>query len=668
MKLGVCYYPEYWSEEQWQIDAQMMHTVGLSVVRLGEYTWFKMEPTPGQFNWDWLDRIIRIMETEGLEVVLSTPTAAPPKWLLHQNPEILAVTKNGIRKNPGAQHNFCVNHPVFIEKSQNLVSELVQRYSNDTNVIGWQIDNEIGSYDSANCYCENCANKYRGWLQERYGEIANLNSCWGTTVWGQFYSSWEEITTPGIMNSPENPAMVLDYQRFSSTSIVDFINRQVHIIKEHSENQFVTHNIGYSNHDVDNFQLGRELDFISWNSFPTGHAEELETKLYAPWEVVPEFAYDVGDPYITGFLQALTFGVKNKPFWVMEQQCGQINWGKINPGIRAGAVRLWTWHAVASGAEAVLFDHWRATNFGQEQYQSGILLNDSSPDIGFHEVSNLIAESPVVSQLTEQPITSNIAILTNFDDSWALSKQNHRQGIDYWRVLFSYYQALTSLGITVDFVPSDSNLENYRLVLAPLMYLTDTHKVQQLESFVARGGALLLGVRSGYKDETNHLNDNPLPGLLRGLVGARIKDWQALPDNVRFTIRSDMPGLSGDAGIWIESINPDEDEGVNVLARYLGGPLSGKAALTEHAFGAGSAYYLGFYPTCEQIKSILSFLIKKGGIGSLLDLPEGVILKQRGNHRIAFNFTRNEKTFVFDDKMITLPPRDFRFFLRDWSS
>jgi beta-galactosidase len=469
------------------------------------------------------------------------------------------------------------------------------------------------------------------------------------------------------MISPVNPAIVLDYQRFSSDSIIKFLENQVKVIKAVSNNQFVTHNISYPNNDIDNFKLGRELDFISLNSFPTGHAEVMEKELYAPWEDITEFAYDVGDPYITGFLQALTFGVKNKPFWVMEQQCGQINWAKINPGIRSGAVRLWTWHAVASGAEAVLYDRWRATSFAQEEYQAGLLSNDGSPDVGFHEVSNLVSEFPVVSQLTEEPITSNIAIMTNFDDYWSLRQQKHRKDIDYWRILFTYYQVLTSLGITIDFVSPETNLENYRLVIAPLMYLTDNQKVAQLESFVARGGSLLLGVRSGYKDETNHFNDKPLPGLLRGLVGARIKDWQSLPDDVRFSIRSDLPGLSGDAGIWIESINPDEDEGVNVLARYLGGPLSGKAALTEHAYGAGSTYYLGFYPTSDQIKSILSFLIKKGGIGNLLDLPEGVILKHRGNHRIAFNFTRNEKTFVFDDKMITLPPRDFRFFLRDWS-
>ena len=210
MKLGVCYYPEYWSEEQWQRDAQMMHALGLSVVRIGEFTWFKMEPRPGQYNWVWHDRIIEVMESEGLEVVLGTPTAAPPKWLIHQNPEILSIGKDGLRKNPGALRNFCVNHPVFREHSQKLVSELVKRYSNNTTVVGWQIDNELGSYDSVNCYCENCAQKFRVWLEERYGDLSNLNSEWGTTVWGQSYTEWEEIYPPGNIISPVNPALALD--------------------------------------------------------------------------------------------------------------------------------------------------------------------------------------------------------------------------------------------------------------------------------------------------------------------------------------------------------------------------------------------------------------------------------------------------------------------------
>jgi beta-galactosidase len=161
--------------------------------------------------------------------------------------------------------------------------------------------------------------------------------------------------------------------------------------------------------------------------------------------------------------------------------------------------------------------------------------------------------------------------------------------------------------------------------------------------------------------------NEPLPGLLRSLVGGIIKDWQSLPNEVQFSIRSDIPGLYGDVGIWTESIQPDDNEIVNILTRYLGGPMSGRAAITDHEFGAGNVYYLGFYPTHEQLKPILKHFMKSLNYDGIMDLPEGVVVIQRGNHRIAFNFTRNEKTFVMDDQMVTLSPRDIRFFLRDWS-
>jgi len=223
------------------------------------------------------------------------------------------------------------------------------------------------------------------------------------------------------------------------------------------------------------------------------------------------------------------------------------------------------------------------------------------------------------------------------------------------------------LGINVDLVPANTDLSDYRLVIAPLMYIVNQEITDHLEAYVARGGTLLLGTRSGSKNESNIMVNEPLPGLLRALVGGTISEWQSLPTGVHFSLRSEIPGLTGEAGFWTEAIEPDNNEIVNVLVRYLGGPHSGKAALTEHDFGAGNVFYLGFYPNHEQLKALMKFFVRSVRCEGILDLPDGVIVIPRGNHRIAFNFTRNEKTFVMDDQMVTLPPRDIKFFLRDWS-
>lgn len=667
MKLGVCYYPEQYPEEIWQKDAVAMRELGIKIVRIGEYAWHKMEPREEMYEWEWLDKIIDILNNEGLQIVLCTPTSAPPSWMINQHPDILPVGENGIAKNFGSRRHYCPNNHNFHEYTKKIVTQLAERYALNPAVIGWQIDNEIGAHNSVRCYCDRCVQEFRQWLMKRYETINNLNESWGTVYWSQVYNHWEEIFPPNLTVTAANPSQLLDYYRFSSDSFNEFVKLQTLIIKERSENQFVTHNPDLNFFEVNTHKLRKNLDFLSSNSYPTGQAELLTKKLYAPWENSPDFSYDVGDPYITGFLHSWVRGARNKPFWIMQQQVGQTNWAEINPGIRRGTVRLWTWYAAANGAEAVIYNRWRATRFAQENYQSGLFKHDGSPDNGYKEITNLLPESPVLQQLREEPLNSSVAILTRFDDLWGINIQPHRKHYDYLRTIFAYYRTLIELGVGVDLVPYDAELIDYRLVIAPLAFIVDKEITERLEAYAARGGSLLFGTRSGSKNESNIMVNDPLPGLLRSLVGGKITDWQSLPDGVQFNFRSEIPGLAGEAGFWTEAIEPDDGEIVNVMARYLGGPLSGKAAITEHEFGAGTVYYLGFYPNHEQLKSILKHFANCVRCEGMIDLPEGVAVIQRGNHRIAFNFTRNEKTFVMDDQMVTLPPRDIKFFLRDWS-
>lgn len=666
MKLGVCYYPEQKPENFWQTEAHSMSELGLRIVRIGEFAWFKMEPEKGNYQLDWLDRIIEILNHEGLQVVLCTPTSAPPSWMIFENPDILPVGENGVRKNFGSIRHYCPNNYTYHEYTRNMVTELAQRYGNNPGVIGWQVDNEFGAHRSVRCYCDRCIAEFREWLKKRYETIENLNDSWGTVFWSQVYSDWTEIYPPNQTVAPANPTQILDYQRFSSDSFVNFQKIQVEILKEKTKGQFITHNPNLVDFELDIHELRNNVDFLSLNSFPTGLEEKFSQRLYAPWDSIPDFSYDVGDPYITGFFHALIRGKAN-PFWVMQQQVGQTNWAEINPGIRPGTIRLWTWHAVASGADTVVYSRWRATRFAQESYQSGLLKQDGSADIGYREIANILPEAPVLQQLRDEPLNSQVAILTSFDDLWAIKIQPHRKDYDYLRTVFAYYRAITELGISADIVSAQTDLSDYRFVIAPLLFINKTETIERLEAYVARGGSLLLGARSGSKNETNTLDDEPLPGQLRALVGGIIDDWQSLPSDVQFSIRSEIPGLYGDVGFWTESIHPDDNEIVNILARYLGGPYSGRAAITDHDFGAGSVYYLGFYPNHEQLKSILKYLLNSVHCDGILDLPDGVIVIQRGNNLIAFNFTRNERTFLMDDKMITLSPKDIKFFLRDWS-
>ncbi len=665
MQLGVCYYPEQWPESQWLQDAQMMRGLGLRIVRIGENAWTKLELRPGIYDWGWFDRVIATFEGEGMQVVIATPSAAPPAWLAHQHPEILPVDENGIRRKFGSGDHTCPNSPVYKIYVGKMVTALAKRYGSHPAVIGWQVDNDLGQSHSIACYCAGCEAAFQRWLKIRYGTIKAINLAWGTVYANQTYSDWAEIQTPDPKGQQCNPSHLLDFCRFSSAAVKDDLDYQLGLLRKYTRDQFVTHNFSYQAGNLDFHKLSQGLDFVSWNSSPTGYAERLAPVLYLSGEKTPDLAYEVGDPYITGFFHAWTRGLRQAPFWVMEQQVGQIDWGTINPGIRPGTIRLWTWHAVANGAEAVIYHRWRATRFGKGQLQSAFLRHDGSFDLGYTELSSMKPEAPVMQQLEDVPIVATVAIVVNVEDLWALDSQPHNEQINYRRTLFNYYRALSRLGVSVDLVPFDADLTEYRLVIAPILYLTGQEQASRLEAYAARGGAIVFGPRSGFKTDSNLVSELSLPGALRSLVGGWVSGWQSLPEDVNFPFRSEIHGLRGEAGNWIEAIHPDEDEGVKILARYLGGPLAGNAAITEHAYGAGVTYYIGFHAKNDQIKQILAYLVSEICNETVLDLPDGVVVTQRGNHRIAFNFTRNEKTIVLDDKMTIIPPRDFRFFLRD---
>jgi beta-galactosidase len=296
-------------------------------------------------------------------------------------------------------------------------------------IIGWQTDNEF-CHDTR-CYCETCAQKFRAWLKARYKTIDELNQAWGAVFWSQTYSNWDEIQPSNLTVTEANPSHALDYYRFSSDTVVAYQQIQIDILRSTvSRSQFVTHNLMGTFPDLDYHDLSQPLDFVTWDSYPTGYQET--TQLYNQNETRPVFAHDVGDPYVTGFCHDLTRGIKKAPYWVMEQQAGNINWAIYNPGIRPGTVRLWTWHALASGADAVVYFRWRACLFAQEQYHSGLLHHDASPDVGYDDVVAMKNEWNNVESNWIDAGTGRL--LHDYDDLWACA-QPHNKDFAYQRHL-----------------------------------------------------------------------------------------------------------------------------------------------------------------------------------------------------------------------------------------
>lgn len=667
MKLGVCYYPEHWPATRWPTDAKLMREAGLSIVRLAEFAWQRMEPEEDEFTWEWLDNAIEILAAEGLQIVLGTPTATPPAWLCHAYPEILPVDAQGRRRRFGSRRHYCSTSATYRQHTQRIVTAMARRYGQHPAVIGWQIDNEFGCHDTARCYCDECAIAFRVWLQAKYHTLEALNEAWGAVFWSQTYSEWAQIAPPNLTITEPNPSHALDYYRFSSDTVVAYQQLQISLLKAHvSKSHFITTNFMGDFPDLDYHALAQPLDLVTWDSYPTGYAERNAQVFYATPDTRPALAYDAGDPYVTGFCHDLIRGLKpDKPFWVMEQQCGNINWAMHNTGVRPGTVRLWTWHALASGADTAVYFRWRATLYAQEQHHSGLLHHDASPDVGYNELLAMSAERALMAEIAATPHTASVALLLSYADLWAVQLQPHHSEFGYFRHLSSFYQALQHLGVAVDIVPPTANLDSYKLVVAPTLFLGEPYTADALARFVAQGGTALLGVRSGFKTPANRVVDGALPGVFRALTGAQVTAWHALPPGVGFDQQSAWPELTGPATIWAESLLPTPNPSVNVLAHYTTGPFEGQAALIETQVGQGRALYLGWYPTAQQAGATLKQLTAQAGLTTFQPaLPHGLILKQRGPFTLLLNFTDHQQHVLMEGKSVFIEARDVRVFRR----
>ncbi len=655
MRLGVCYYPEHWPPERWSIDAQHMCAVGISIVRIAEFSWAQIESQPGIYAWEWLDQAVETLATAGHRIVLCTPTAAPPAWLIYAYPEILPVDEEGRRRRFGSRRHYCPNNTVYHAHSERITRAMAERFGKHPAVIGWQIDNEFGCY-FARCYCETCTAQFRRWLQAKYVTLETLNQCWGTAFWSQTYDKWEQIEPPNLTVAEPNPSHVLDYYRFASDSWVAYQDIQIKALRALiPKTQFITHNIIGSLTTLDYHDLARNLDFIAWDSYPTGYAETESQNLYIEGETKIDFAHDLGDSLITGFFHALARGLKQAPYWVMEQQTGAINWSVYNTGVRPGALRLWTWQAAAAGAETVTYFRWRASRYGLEQHHAGLRHHDGSADTGYADLLALKDEHQKLEDFCAKPLQTPIGILIDYSTLWALELQPHRTGFSYLRHLFVFYRACKTLGLEPDIISLQADLSRYSILLAPSVFLADKALAQRLTAFIARGGSLLLGVRSGFKDTCNVVTDQPLPGALRELAGVTVSQWHALPPRINYPLQSKILSISSKAKLWAEALEPIP--GTDILASYESPPFAGQAAITQKSHGKGQVIYCGIFPELEQAVALVRHLVAVQAIPTL-DVPAGLNVLHRGDELLAMNFTEEALTLTTKTGTYCVAARD----------
>ncbi|CAA9464614.1 MAG: GH42 [uncultured Rubrobacteraceae bacterium] len=633
MIYGADYNPEQWPEEVWEDDVRLMREAGVNLVSLGIFSWARLEPSPGEYDFDWLDRIISLLHENGVMVNLATATASPPPWLAARYPESLPVTQNGVVLHPGARQHYCPSSSAYKERASELVRRIADRYKDHPALAMWHVNNEYGCH-VAECYCDTSAEHFREWLRARYGDLDTLNEAWGTAFWSQRYAEWGEILPPRSAPTFANPTQQLDFRRFSSDALLKLYEMEKEILRGATPEIPITTNFMGFFKPVDYWKWALREDLVSDDSYPDPSDPEAHIKAAMSRDLMRS----LGD---------------GAPWVLMEQTTVRVNWRERNIPKRPDVMRLWSYGAVARGAEGIMFFQWRQSRAGAEKYHSAMVPHvPTETSRSWSEVSRLGAELGRLDELLGARGEAETAILLDWESWWALELDSKPStAVRMLEGLYSFYEPLYNTNVSVDFAHPGSDLSSYRLVVAPNLYLVTDDSVENIRRFVADGGTLLMSFFSGIVDAQDHIRLGGYPAPFRELLGLQIEDF--VPMATGETNRLDTTG-GETCDLWADLIHP---EGAAILASYTDDFYAGTPAVTRNVYGEGAAYYLGTRPEERFTKLLVERVCDEAGVRPTAEVPPGVDTVRRKTGAASFLFLLNHNQETVEIRLPS-PGRD----------
>ncbi|WP_172243441.1 beta-galactosidase [Saccharibacillus endophyticus] len=621
LQLGVCYYPEHWSEELWKEDFERMREMNISAIRIGEFAWALFEPEEGVFEFELFDRALNAAHRYSLQVIMGTPTATPPAWLTHNYPEVLNAAADGTLYRHGMRRHYNYNSPKYREFCAIITREMAEHFKDHPAIIGWQLDNEFNCETNV-FYAEADHVAFREWAKRKYGTLDALNRAWGTVVWSQTYTEWEQIhlPRPTVADSP-NPHLALDEKRFISDSVIEFARIQADILREVAPNHWITTN-GLFGH-LDSHALTDELlDFFSYDSYPQFStifpSADENSLLDRKWSLNLSATRDI-----------------SPNFCIMEQQAGPGGWvNRIDmPSPRPGQMRLWTYQSVLHGADLVLYFRWRTATVGTEIYWHGLNDYHNRPNRRVHEAEQVGREfAKIGDMIAGTTYKANIAILRDYDNEWDGE-------FDVWhgpltaRSTNAWFKRLQYRHIPVDYVSLSAigadvaKLLRYQVLVYPHAAILSEETAALLKTYVERGGKLIFGARTGYKNIHGHCRMQPFPGPVAELCGITVEDFTLIKGTVKAPALRWTTSTGASQEAFAEAFNDIlqvEDPTVEVLAEYASDYYAGRPALTRRKHGSGEAWYYGAAFSDQAVDNLLNLLALSSPISAWLQAPQQV--------------------------------------------
>ncbi len=639
---GADYNPEQWENYPGIIDSDiaMMQQAKCNVMSVGIFSWAKLEPREGEYDFAWLDSIIEQLYAAGIHVFLATPSGARPAWMSQKYPEVLRVGRDRVPALHGGRHNHCMTSPVYREKTLKINRLLADRYSQHPAVLGWHISNEYGG----ECHCDLCQEKFRDWLKARYQTLENLNHAWWSTFWSHTYTDWSQIESPSPQGEVSIHGLNLDWRRFNTAQVSDFCRHEVVPLKAVNADLPVTTNFMEYFYDYDYWQLAKEIDFISWDSYPMWHREKDETQLACYTAMYHDM------------MRSLKGG---KPFVLMESTPSTTNWQPTSKLKKPGMHILSSLQAVAHGADSVQYFQWRKSRGSVEKFHGAIIDHVGHLDtrVG-REVTKLGIMLERLSGVVGCRTEARVAIIFDQQSRWAMDDAAgpRNMGMEYEKTVNEHYRPFWEKGIAVDVIDADQDLSQYALVIAPMLYMVREGFAERAEEFVAKGGHLVTTYWSGIVDESDLCYTGGFPGPLRNLLGIWAEEIDCLNEGERNLVQGLAGNASGLQGPYqvrhlCELIHA---ESAQTLAAYRDDFYAGRPAVTVNRFGNGKAWHVASRNDLQFQRDFFAGIMAELALPQAVeaDFPPGVVATARTDGVTTWVFVQN---YSAQQQLLTLP-------------
>lgn len=646
MLYGVSYYPEHKTKQELDHDIQLIIESGINTVRMAEFAWCRLEPSPGEYHFEWLDSVVTILGEKGIKTIICTPTACPPAWMIAKHPDILYTDNRGITRPFGGRRHYCYNNETYREYSRQIAEAMGKHYGDNPYVVGFQIDNELAQEGTGRCCCETCNEKFSLYLENKYKTIDAFNKRSGGIFWSQEYTDFRQINPPvntievgaqqQIRAFHENPTVRLEFERFSSDSQIEYQDIQTVALKKHTKQPVTTNGTGLATNSIDYYKSTQMLDNYAFDYYP-----------------------GLRDTSVDSFPYAFARGVKSgKAFWIMEFMSGGGHRfggsGRVQPN--PGALKQSVVQSYAHGADMMMHFQFRSFPIGAEQLNYAIVDLDGIPRRRYYEMQDTAALLKKLSAYKEASFENEVAICMDYDTHWALKIKPVNDPIfKYLDFCGKFYHELLDLGINSDVIPLTEDFSKYKVLILPSAFILEEKYREKLKAYVSQGGILIGTFLTSVKNKDSVGYTETLPAGLTDLFGVHVEEVEPVFETNIMDLKMKLNNqeTAYQDGSWSELLSGPAE----MIGTYTEGYKTGQGVIASHQYGKGIAYYMGTELPEEGLKNLLETICKENKIKKHPFNPiQGVEVVRRSldgkELYYLFNFTQKDQEISFQDELI----------------